>query len=1022
MGGRATNTMGGRATSASVPARALLALQSAGRPTAAPPPPLSGAAAAARLARAPLVLLLRGLLSGSVALYLFYLAVVATRQWRDEAAWATFPPDFGCDEEKLLDACTLERVAYLHWLPTIAALSACCLAAAAAALSLPAAARLASQRQLPLVGGRAFWARWCGGLSRGDALLVAGVLLINAAWAASLGSRYRKLLKFFAGGGDNDLGAAGAVSTGVGLGGLGGGLGAAFRGPSHHSNNNENNSDSNASTPVWALEVMLASIALGQLLMPNLALLFFPVARGSPLLQAAGISYPAAVRAHRWLGHLTMAIASAHSLGFWGVWLARGQWTAEAFSQGARVNNLAGGLSFLGGLALWLTSLERARRTRYGLFIATHHFGWWVFFLAGVAHYAPLAWYFLPGLLLYFVDAAFRVSSWGSGGGGKKGGGGVRALEVAWEEEEDEEAGEGGAAAATMGAAVVALVVRAPGGFAAQDTGIVWVRAPAVSFWQFHPFEYVLAAGPGGKAGEGGAERGGGGGQDNKDDGGGDGDEAAPLLALHIKSYGRWSRAFAALAREAACSGSVEGLDVRLEAPYGDEPPAEEEEEEEHASAGAAAAAAAGPAGDDEEGGAAAAPPPPSSPLLPSMVVLAGGIGATAALSLLRELERQAEREAEKPSPPSPRRRRPLLLVWAARHASELAVLLPRLLDAAGRAGVDLDARLFYTGRGGLAALTSGWASAAAAAAAGSSSPSSSHNAAASLLLALRPPPAGAASTQCPVLAPGRLLAQLAQRLSAHALGCAGALAALLAVRRAAVVAPALAGLDGWTTARAGLASAAAIALGAALPALLVIAAARALLLLPRRSLVLRAAVAAPSSGGDGGGALRRPLLAAPDGTACEGRGGPSLAPRVRFVAAANGGGAVAVVAAVAGDGGKGGGAGGGLVELPVALGRPALLRGLVCDWLAAHNHQAGAPVGGGKAGRGPPPPAELYAMGPDALVDEARMLCDDLAVAAERGRRAAAEDGAAAAGEGAAGVNAAALPAVLFRLRTHEL
>jgi hypothetical protein len=250
-------------------------------------------------------------------------------------------------------------------------------------------------------------------------------------------------------------------------------------------------------------------------------------------------------------------------------------------------------------------------------------------------------------------------------------------------------------------------------------------------------------------------------------------------------------------------------------------------------------------------------------------------------------------------------------------------------------------------------------------------------------------------------LAPGRLLAQLAQRLSAHALGCAGALAAMLAVRQWGVVAPVRLGMDGWTTAQAGLASAAAIALGAALPALAVVAATRAFF------------VAAPSSGAGEGGSLRSPLLA-PQADA--GQGGASL-PRVRFVAdaAADGAGAVAVVAASGDaaddkDGGGGKSARSPALELPVALGRPTFLRGLVCDWLAAHNHAGQSPQDG-KASRNPPP-AELYAMGPEALVAEARMLVDDLA----------ALGGGAGAGAGGAEGASNALPAVLFRLRTHEL
>jgi hypothetical protein len=70
-----------------------------------------------------------------------------------------------------------------------------------------------------------------------------------------------------------------------------------------------------------------------------------------------------------------MVMVTAHSLGFWGVWLYQGLWVKEAFDQGARINNLAGGISFLSGLALWLSSLEVARRASYETFYKLHHIG-----------------------------------------------------------------------------------------------------------------------------------------------------------------------------------------------------------------------------------------------------------------------------------------------------------------------------------------------------------------------------------------------------------------------------------------------------------------------------------------------------------------------------------------------------------------------------------------------------------------------------------------------------------------------
>jgi hypothetical protein len=43
-------------------------------------------------------------------------------------------------------------------------------------------------------------------------------------------------------------------------------------------------------------------------------------------------------RYHRWLGHAVMVMVTAHSLGFWGIWLYQGQFVQEAFDQGRVFN------------------------------------------------------------------------------------------------------------------------------------------------------------------------------------------------------------------------------------------------------------------------------------------------------------------------------------------------------------------------------------------------------------------------------------------------------------------------------------------------------------------------------------------------------------------------------------------------------------------------------------------------------------------------------------------------------------
>ncbi|WIA44569.1 hypothetical protein OEZ86_007294 [Tetradesmus obliquus] len=307
--------------------------------------------------------LLRVLFWAPVLLLLAWMAFFGTERWRNAEHWRHFPPSFDCDDTKLLDSCTLRNLLFMWAAPALLAAAALGLLVLRAVLQKEGHGSTTSKWSAMLMPPRRFWLWWCGGLSLADALVVAAWAAINVAWMFAMMDRYFKLIPFFSGGG----------------------------------------------TPLPLLRLMLVAVALGSLLFPNLLMLFYPVTRGSVVLAASGISYPDAIRYHRWLGHAVMVIVTAHSLGFWGVWLYQGLWVKEAFDQGARINNLAGGISFLSGLALWLSSLEVARRGSYETFYKLHHIGFWGFMFAGCCHYWGMFWYFLPGLMLYGVDAVYRL-------------------------------------------------------------------------------------------------------------------------------------------------------------------------------------------------------------------------------------------------------------------------------------------------------------------------------------------------------------------------------------------------------------------------------------------------------------------------------------------------------------------------------------------------------------------------------------------------------------------------------------
>jgi hypothetical protein len=191
-----------------------------------------------------------------------------------------------------------------------------------------------------------------------------------------------------------------------------------------------------------------------------------------------------------------------------------------------------------------------------------------------------------------------------------------------------------------------------------------------------------------------------------------------------------------------------------------------------------------------------------------------------------------------------------------------------------------------------------------------------------------------------------------------------------------------------WTTAAAGASYAVAIAAGATLPGMVLIQVAffASWLSAPRRR---------GSPGGGGGEAAEgaRPLL--PEGA---GAGGPVLARAV--VDAAAGSGTLLVPNAKAGGEGE---------ARRLHLGRPELAR-LLGIWLAGLRQ---LPADGGD---GSPLQVGCYAMGPEGMLSEARLLCLEL----NAGRGGAKFGGAS--GGGASGAAGARGVFMRFAQRTHNL
>ncbi|GFY84164.1 ferric reduction oxidase 4 [Actinidia rufa] len=159
----------------------------------------------------------------------------------------------------------------------------------------------------------------------------------------------------------------------------------------------------------WQAKFRSVSLRLGYIGNICWAFLFFPVTRGSSILPLIGLTSESSIKYHIWLGHLSMILFTAHSVGFIIYWAMTNQ-MAEKMLEWSRtyVPNIAGEIAFVIALAMWVTSYPRVRRKMFEVFFYTHHlYALYIFFYAlhvGVAYLCMI----LPGIFLFLVDRYLR--------------------------------------------------------------------------------------------------------------------------------------------------------------------------------------------------------------------------------------------------------------------------------------------------------------------------------------------------------------------------------------------------------------------------------------------------------------------------------------------------------------------------------------------------------------------------------------------------------------------------------------
>ncbi|PIA47982.1 hypothetical protein AQUCO_01400521v1 [Aquilegia coerulea] len=159
---------------------------------------------------------------------------------------------------------------------------------------------------------------------------------------------------------------------------------------------------------VWEAQLSLAAFRLGSLGNICLALLFFPVARGSSVLPLVGLTSEASIKYHIWLGHITMVLFTAHGLLYIIYWIAMNQLSETLKWDKIWISNVAGELSLLFGLGMWVTSFARIRRQMFELFFYTHNL-YTLFLIFFVLHIGiSYSFIMMPGLYLFLIDRYLR--------------------------------------------------------------------------------------------------------------------------------------------------------------------------------------------------------------------------------------------------------------------------------------------------------------------------------------------------------------------------------------------------------------------------------------------------------------------------------------------------------------------------------------------------------------------------------------------------------------------------------------
>ncbi|PNH12965.1 Ferric reduction oxidase 2 [Tetrabaena socialis] len=235
----------------------------------------------------------------------------------------------------------------------------------------------------------------------------------------------------------------------------------------------------------------------------DMLVLFFPLPRCNFLHWLLGADFAALIKYHRWLGHGTLVMMSLHGIMYMGIWARDGILVSMLnWGMDAGVNRLSGLVALCGGWLLWVTSIPVVRRRLFNFFLTAHLTGALIFMLFAFMHRKDIATWVMPGVLLYLLDVAMRT------------------VQQAFNSTTVTATPDEGPAAATISrdGHVLTFSLKCNESMTWVGSDTIFLNAPAISWWQWHPF--TLASSSTSCPSSGGGKR----------------------MVLHIKQYNRWTK------------------------------------------------------------------------------------------------------------------------------------------------------------------------------------------------------------------------------------------------------------------------------------------------------------------------------------------------------------------------------------------------------------------------------------------------------------------------------------------------